>query len=62
MATGWRTIDGKKYYFRKKGGKMVTGWKTLSGKTYYFKVRAVRKLDNGNYYSAYSAIKAVKVK
>ncbi len=41
LATGWRTIGGKKYYFRKKSGKMVTGWKTLSGKTYYFNKKGV---------------------
>ncbi len=41
-------------------GYTVTG--LTSGKVYYFKVRAVRKLDTGNYYSADSAIKKVTVK
>jgi lipoprotein-anchoring transpeptidase ErfK/SrfK len=55
MATGWRTIDGKKYYFRKSGGKMVTGWKTLSGKTYYFNKKGVlqtgwKTIDEKKYY------------
>ncbi len=36
--------------------------KLTTGKTYYFKVRAVRKLDSGNYYSDYSAIRKATVK
>ena len=39
-----------------------TATKLASGKTYYFKVRAVRKLDSGNYYSDYSAIRKATVK
>lgn len=39
-----------------------TATKLTAGKTYYFKVRAVRKLDSGNFYSADSAIKAAKIK
>ncbi len=31
---GWMTLDGKKYYFNKKG-LMVHGWLTLNGKKYY---------------------------
>ena len=34
---GWKTIDGKKYYFNKNTGVMATGWKKFSnGKVYYF--------------------------
>ena len=39
-----------------------TATKLASGKTYYFKVRAVRKLDSGNYYSDYSAIRKATIK
>ena len=38
----------------------VTG--LTSGKTYYFKVRTYIKTDNGYVYSAWSAVKSVKVK
>ncbi|MGN0466507.1 MAG: glucosaminidase domain-containing protein [Lachnospiraceae bacterium] len=43
MTTGWKTINGKKFYFKKTGairekGKMFTGWHTIDGKTYYFKM------------------------
>ena len=53
-ATGWQTIDGKKYYFRK-SGKMVTGWKTLAGKTYYFSKKGIlqtgwKKIGRKTYY------------
>ena len=43
--TGWKRIDGKKYYFmdsrckgytKAKEGAMQTGWKLISGKKYYF--------------------------
>jgi len=41
MLTGWRTLDNKKYYFKKTGdagqkGKALTGWHQLDGKGYYF--------------------------
>ena len=41
-ATGWRTIDGKTYYFKKTGddstkGTMLTGWQKQRGNYYYFK-------------------------
>ncbi|MCD7762525.1 MAG: hypothetical protein LUI14_04895 [Lachnospiraceae bacterium] len=32
--TGWKTVDGSKYYYVK--GKKTTGWKKISGKYYYF--------------------------
>ncbi|MCD7745905.1 MAG: hypothetical protein LUI13_11620 [Lachnospiraceae bacterium] len=32
--TGWKTVDGKKYYYRE--GVKVTGWQKISGKYYYF--------------------------
>ncbi|MCD8365946.1 MAG: hypothetical protein LUC83_09125, partial [Clostridiales bacterium] len=37
--TGWVTVDGDTYYFRKKTGSvgvMATGWLKISGKYYYF--------------------------
>ena len=33
-----------------------------SGKTYYVRVRAYKTVDKQNYYSAWSAVKRVKVK
>ncbi len=49
MKTGWQTINGKKYYFKKSGirstsfglktgdyGIAVSGWQTINGKKYYF--------------------------
>ena len=42
MYTGFRTIDGKRYYFADsrypsvKTGAMLTGFRTISGKRYYF--------------------------
>jgi len=41
-AAGWRTIDGKSYYFKKTGnagtkGSMLTGWQKQRGNYYYFK-------------------------
>ena len=35
MYTGWRTIDGKKYYFQSNGMRKK-GWLTLNNKKYYF--------------------------
>lgn len=35
MATGWLSIDGKKYYLNA-SGIMVTGWYEIGGKWYYF--------------------------
>ena len=35
MATGWKTIKKKKYYFNKKGV-MQTGLKKINGISYYF--------------------------
>ncbi len=33
--TGWQKLDGKRYYFDKKGN-ALTGWRRLSGSKYYF--------------------------
>lgn len=35
LHVGWKTIDGKKYYFTQTG--TYTGWQKISGKWYYFK-------------------------
>ncbi|MCR1415127.1 peptidase C80, partial [Clostridioides difficile] len=35
-ATGWQTIDGKKYYFNTNTAEAATGWQTIDGKKYYF--------------------------
>lgn len=45
-AIGWKTINGKKYFFKKYGkkkGQMVTGWKTIGEKDYYFKKSGAMK-------------------
>lgn len=35
--TGWKTISGKKHYFKIADGVMLKGWNTVGGKKYYFK-------------------------
>ena len=51
---GWKTINGKKYYFNAKGYR-VTGWKKISGKKYHFNTKGVMqtgwcKLSGKKYY------------
>lgn len=36
LASGWKTINGVKYYFNPTTKRMSTGLKTLAGKKYYF--------------------------
>lgn len=36
MTTGWKTLNGSKYYFNKSTGYRETGFKEISGKYYYF--------------------------
>ena len=36
MATGFKTVNNKKYYFASPDGDMKKGWQTLNGKEYYF--------------------------
>lgn len=52
--TGWRTINGKKYYFDKNGNK-VTGLKKIGEDKYYFNKNGVmqtglKKIKNKKYY------------
>ena len=35
-ATGWRRIEGYRYYFRKKKGYMLTGWRYINKQYYFF--------------------------
>ena len=74
----WSNVSGESgyqvYYSTKKdsGYKKVTSYKTnvvkgsksklTSGKKYYFKVRAYKKTASGTVYSAWSAVKSVKIK
>ncbi|MBR2893348.1 MAG: fibronectin type III domain-containing protein [Clostridia bacterium] len=74
----WSNVSGESgyqvYYSTKKDSdyKKVTSYKTnvvkgsktklKSGKKYYFKVRAYKKTASGTVYSAWSAVKSVKVK
>ena len=52
---GWQTIDGKKYYYGKKGVPLK-GWKRLSGFQYYFNpgtgeaTTGVADIDHATYY------------
>lgn len=63
MLTGWRKINGKVYYFRKKAeekaplGSRVTGFYTIGEKTYYFSSKGVlqtgwKKIGKKTYYFA----------
>ena len=36
VVTGWKKIDGKKYYYAKDGTKIKNQFKTIDGKKYYF--------------------------
>lgn len=72
----WTAVKGATnyvvYYATKKDGTYKKAFitkgatakvkKLKSGKTYYFRVRALSKLDSGNFYGAASAIKKVKIK
>ena len=74
----WSNVSGESgyqvYYSTKKdsGFKKVASYKTnvvkgsktklKSGKKYYFKVRAYKKTASGTVYSAWSAVKSVKIK
>jgi len=33
--SGWRTIQGKRYFFQRNNGKLVTGWFHVDGMKYY---------------------------
>ena len=35
-ATGWRRIEGYRYYFSKKKGYMLTGWRYINKQYYFF--------------------------
>lgn len=35
VETGFKTVNGKKYYFNPNGGAMLTGYMTIDGKKYY---------------------------
>lgn len=35
LALGWKSINGKKYYFSKTYGYALTGWRKIGGKRYY---------------------------
>ncbi len=49
IVTGWKTIDGKKYYFNpKKNGRMVTGTKKISGTKYTFTKKGVLQLGDAS--------------
>ncbi len=74
----WSNISGESgyqvYYATSKDGKYTKGVQVKAddvsevikdltkGKTYYFKVRAYKKTDSGTVFSAWSAVKSVKVK
>ncbi len=53
VKNGFKTIDGKKYYFDESGYR-VTGWKKISGKYYYFSKKGVMQTGwlkvSGKYY------------
>ncbi|MBO1680949.1 hypothetical protein HJY11_14290, partial [Bittarella massiliensis] len=41
--TGWRTIDGKKYYFDPEVKYALTGFQKIDGETYYFDSDGIMK-------------------
>lgn len=52
--SGWKTVDGDKYYYGK-DGEPLTGWKKIGGETYYFGKDGVMrtgwvKLSGSTYY------------
>ena len=67
--TGWRTINGWRYYFADEQwagckdsnrGKMITGWATISGRVYYFmdsRYKAYSKDKEGSMLSGWKTIK-----
>lgn len=56
IATGFREIDGKLYYFNKTGSRpLFNGWRTISEKRYYFNddysvQRGISTIDGARYY------------
>ena len=56
LVKGWKTINGKTYYFSQKNGHMVKGWKVLNSKWYYFNkntgamFKGFHKIGNFKYY------------
>lgn len=54
--TGWKEIDGKRYYFFLQTGQMAQGWQEIDGESYYFEpetgelASGYRKLEDGSYY------------
>lgn len=78
MAVSWKNVSGESGYQVYASTKKDTGYKKVitakanvvkgvrtdfvSGRTYYLKVRAYKKTDSGTVYSAWSAVKSVKIK
>lgn len=55
--TGWQELEGKTYYFTKKG-KLTKGWLTLDGEKYYFDTNGVLQtgfVTIGNYQYYFSS-------
>lgn len=64
MATGWLTINGKRYCFDSKTGEKKTGW-VKKGKSYYYMdkngVKQVNSWINGKYYVGSKGARAAGV-
>ena len=66
--TGWQTINGKRYYFKKSNGIMVTGWIKSNGKIYYLakdgsqKKSCWLKLGSSKYYLDASGVRQTGIK
>lgn len=61
--TGWKTINGSRYYFIPSSGKMATGFQKISGKTYYFmdkRYKEYKGADEGKLMTGFKTIGNVK--
>lgn len=53
-ARGWKTVNGRTYYFRESSGTMVTGWQWIDGDWKYFRPQGTQAFGwqyiGGNWY------------
>lgn len=64
-ATGFTTVSGKTFYFKKTGsagkmGRMLTGWHTIGGKKYYFRKSGGAGVRGAAYKSEWAVVGGTK--